>query len=94
MKTLKRKEMKTLNRISVTLTGACILMLFLGCGCADSECSSAQDKRTLSKVDESEVEEYSAYLMAYFTDYVDDPSPDRAYGLRYAYSKDARNWEA
>ncbi|MHC5198494.1 MAG: hypothetical protein ACYSO1_00005, partial [Planctomycetota bacterium] len=31
--------------------------------------------------------EYSAYLMAYFTDYVDDPSPDRAYGLRYAYSK-------
>jgi hypothetical protein len=32
--------------------------------------------------------------MAYFTDYVDDPSPDRAYGLRYAYSKDARNWEA
>lgn len=38
--------------------------------------------------------EYSAYLMAYFTDYIDDPSPDRAYGLRYAYSKDARNWKA
>jgi len=37
---------------------------------------------------------YSAYLMAYFKDYIDDPSPDRAYGLRYAYSKDARNWKA
>jgi hypothetical protein len=38
--------------------------------------------------------DYSAYLMAYFKDYIDDPSPDRAYGLRYAYSKDARNWKA
>ena len=44
--------------------------------------------------DEPKPSEYGAYLMAYFKDYIDDPSPDRAYGLRYAYSKDARNWKA
>jgi len=49
--------MKTLNMIYITLIGACILIIFFGCGCVDSECGSAQDKRTLSKVDESEVED-------------------------------------
>jgi alpha-N-arabinofuranosidase len=32
-------------------------MIFFGCGCVDSEYGSAQDKRTLSKVDESKVED-------------------------------------
>ncbi|MHC5140127.1 MAG: hypothetical protein ACYSOF_09650, partial [Planctomycetota bacterium] len=36
--------------------------------------------------------EYSAYLMAYFNG--EDAPVGDDWGLRYAYSKDARNWKA